>query len=100
MKSNLLRAISFNLNCLKRPGIGLLFSVAIFSLSPSSVWAQAPTVEEQNEEITKQKAIVDRFVTVLERNPRRGTSLDKIYGFHIENGTIDKLVAQYQERTV
>ena len=37
-------------------------------------------------------------MTVLERNPRRGTALDKIYGFHVENGTIEAFVKQLRER--
>ena len=28
-------------------------------------------------------------LTVLEKNPRRGTALDKIYGFHVENGSLE-----------
>ena len=33
-----------------------------------------------------------------QRNPRRGTALDKIYGFHIENGSIEAYVQELRER--
>jgi tetratricopeptide (TPR) repeat protein len=53
-----------------------------------------------DEELAKQQKIVDRFLTVLEKNPRRGTALDRVYGFHVESGTLDILVQRFQERTV
>src|SRR5205814_7509852 len=59
------------------------------------VAAQATDVDE---EFARQRQIVDRFLTVLERNPRRGTALDKVYGFHIENGSIEEFVKQLHER--
>jgi tetratricopeptide (TPR) repeat protein len=62
---------------------------------PSRAAAQPPT----DEDTARQQQIIARFVTVLERNPRRGTALDKIYGFHIENGSIEEFVKQLRERT-
>src|SRR6187399_140228 len=56
------------------------------------------TNTELDEELARQRQIVERFVGVLERNPRRGTALDRIYGFHIENGTIEKYVKDLRER--
>src|SRR5262245_40797535 len=52
--------------------------------------ADAPDAERQ---------VVDRFLTVLEKNPRRGTALDRVYGFHVERGGLDELVKRYQQRT-
>jgi tetratricopeptide (TPR) repeat protein len=37
-------------------------------------------------------------LTVLERNPRRGTALDKVYGFHIENGSIEAFCQELRQR--
>lgn len=31
----------------------------------------------------------ERFFKILETNPRRGTTLDRVYGHHIEFGTLD-----------
>src|SRR5262245_61211664 len=52
------------------------------------------TAEEQREQL-----IIKRFLSVLEKNPRRGTALDRIYGYHVERGTLDKFVATFTERT-
>ena len=35
---------------------------------------------------------------MLEKNPRKSTALDKVYGFHIENGSLDALVKRFQDR--
>ncbi|MEX2138330.1 MAG: DUF1583 domain-containing protein [Pirellulales bacterium] len=53
---------------------------------------------EADAELERQKKIIERFVSVLEKNPRRGTALDRIYGFHIEWGTLDAFVAGFRER--
>ncbi len=58
----------------------------------------ARAADEVDEELARQQAIIDRFLTVLEKNPRRGTALDRIYGFYVENGQINELVAKYAER--
>ena len=36
---------------------------------------------------------------MLDANPRRGTALDRLYGHHVERGTLDKLVEEYVKRT-
>src|SRR5262249_3030377 len=45
-----------------------------------------------------EKEVVERFFAVLERNPRRGTALDKVYAFHIEHGSLEAFVAQLRDR--
>lgn len=62
--------------------------------------AEPTASAEVDEELLKQQKIVERFLTVLEKNPRRGTALDRIYGFHVENGTLESLVKNFQDRTV
>lgn len=54
--------------------------------------------DEVDEELARQTAIIERFLTVLEKNPRRGTALDRVYGFYVENGRINELVAKYTDR--
>ncbi|HEY7329262.1 MAG TPA: tetratricopeptide repeat protein, partial [Gemmataceae bacterium] len=56
-------------------------------------WSDEPTPEEQREE-----QVIKRFLTVLEKNPRRGTALDRIYGYHVERGSLDQLIRTYRER--
>src|SRR5437867_11740343 len=68
----------------------------LLAVSPASAPAQLPG--EGDEEIARQRQIVERFAAVLERNPRRGTALDKIYGFHVENGSIEEFVKQLRKR--
>lgn len=61
-----------------------------FALMDTCVIADDASVDE--------RAIADRFATVLERNPRRGTAFDKVYGYHAEQGTLDELSQKYRDR--
>src|SRR5262245_55138658 len=60
---------------------------------------EEPATEEPSAEEAKEKAIAERFRRVLETNPRRGTALDRLYGYHVERGTLDQLVGEYVART-
>jgi tetratricopeptide (TPR) repeat protein len=89
------------------------FWLALSALAGLVVWSAAqqppkkpanpPAAEEPKDdpsaEEAKEKAIAERFRKVLETNPRRGTALDRLYGYHVERGTLDKLVGEYAERT-
>jgi tetratricopeptide (TPR) repeat protein len=46
-----------------------------------------------------ERKVMERFLSVLEKTPRRGTALDRVYGFHVERGTLDALVKRYEDRT-
>ena len=35
---------------------------------------------------------------LLEKNPRRGTALDRVYGYHVERGTLDTFIKSYHDR--
>lgn len=54
--------------------------------------------QDSDPEEAREAAIIARFVTVLEKNPRRGTALDKVYGFHVERGSLDGLIKGYREK--
>lgn len=58
---------------------------------------EKPAVDVAEEE-KKEQVAADRFLSVLEKNPRRGTALDKVYGFHVERGTLDKWLKGYRDR--
>ncbi len=45
------------------------------------------------------EATARRFFMVLERSPRRGTALDRVYDHHIEAGSFDALIKELTERT-
>ena len=62
------------------------------------VLAQALAAQDVDPEEAKEKSVAERFVTVLEKNPRRGTALDKVYGFHVERGSLDGLIKSYREK--
>ncbi|MCA9053139.1 MAG: tetratricopeptide repeat protein, partial [Planctomycetaceae bacterium] len=66
-------------------------------LTPSAT-AQVDDPGELSEEEQRQVQIAERFVTVLERSPRRGTALDRVYGHHVEFGTLDQFVESLRQR--
>ncbi len=57
------------------------------------------TAQEESPEEAQQRVTMERFLSVLEKNPRRGTALDRVYGYHIERGTLDTLIKTLTERT-
>lgn len=46
----------------------------------------------------RQARAIERFMTLLERNPRKGTALDRVYGHHVERGTVEEFVASFAEQ--
>lgn len=53
---------------------------------------KVPAAKEYSEEEQRQIDLAERFLTILAQNPRRGTALDRVYGHHIEFGTLDKFI--------
>ena len=43
-------------------------------------------------------AAQERFLSLLEKNPRRGTALDRVYGYHVERGSLDVFIKSYEDR--
>ena len=84
-------------------------ALTVLALLGWGVWSTAqppkpaPPAEEPAEEPSaedaREAAIAERFRKVLETNPRRGTALDRLYGYHVERGTIDQLIKTYTDRT-
>ena len=80
-----------------------LFAWAEWSAAqPPKRPAPPPKAEEPDDEPSaeeaRDKAVAERFRKVLETNPRRGTALDKLYGYHVERGTLDQLIGEYAGR--
>ena len=69
------------------PVSALLFVAASMALGQDS-----PTDE-------RDRAVMNRFLGVVEKAPRRGTALDRVYGYHVERGTLDAFLKAYQDRT-
>jgi tetratricopeptide (TPR) repeat protein len=80
-----------------------LFAWTAWSAAQAPKRPASPPPEEPAEDLSaeeaKEKAIAERFRKVLESNPRRGTALDRLYGYHVERGSLDKLIGEYTART-
>ena len=66
---------------------------------PAQLPGAAAKAGELDAEDLKDLAIAERFQRVLEGNPRRGTAFDRLYGYYVERGLLDRLVANYTTRT-
>jgi tetratricopeptide (TPR) repeat protein len=77
---------------------GSIGLVLILVLCGSAAWSQSDDAVDLDAEEAKQAAIAQRFASILEKNPRRGTAFDRVYGFHVEFGSLDKYVAELRER--
>ncbi|MBX3451493.1 MAG: DUF1583 domain-containing protein [Planctomycetaceae bacterium] len=77
---------------------GSIGLVLILLLCGSAVWSQSDDAVDLDADEAKQAAIAQRFASILEKNPRRGTAFDRVYGFHVEFGSLDKYVAELRER--
>lgn len=80
----------------RRPSALLL--VAVLTLSFLSPVQAQPANPSATAELDQQRAIAERFLQVLLRRPRPGTALDRVYGYHIQAGTLDQLFDQLRER--
>ncbi len=56
------------------------------------------TDPELSRDEERERKAVERFVSLLEKSPRRGTALDRVYGYHVERGTIDAFLKSYDDR--
>ena len=63
----------------------------------STAKAQAPAGTDSTTE-DRDRAVMARFLSVVEKAPRRGTALDRVYGYHVERGTLDAFAKTYQDR--
>ncbi|MGL6193760.1 MAG: tetratricopeptide repeat protein, partial [Thermoguttaceae bacterium] len=86
--------------------LGFSFIVSLKTVCGVALAADTKNTKEMNDtpeltEVEKQeKAAVDRFWTMLERAPRRGTALDRVYGYYVDSGQTDQLLAKCNQATV
>jgi len=59
----------------------------------------AAQAETESPEEMRQRRAAERFLLLLQRNPRRGTALERVYGYHVERGTLDEFVQSLRDRT-
>ncbi len=81
------------------------WQVLLETLLPATLLRAAPPiiaetsdVDELSEEEMRQIKTAERFLSILERNPRRGTALDRVYGHHVEFGSLDTFLESLRER--
>ncbi len=60
---------------------------------------QTRAADEASEEEAQQIKAAERFLTVLQKTPRRGTALDRVYGHHVEFGTLEKFLSELKDKT-
>ena len=77
--------------------LALSLAVATGVCGPTPPLAPAQDAPLSPDEQRARKAL-DRFVEILESNPRFGVALDRVYGHHVERGTIDDLTQSYRDR--
>src|SRR5262245_21538595 len=49
-------------------------------------------------EDAREQRSMERFLSLLEKKPRRGTPLDRVYGYHVERGSLDAFIKSYHDR--
>ncbi len=57
-----------------------------------SVGAQETTDDQSSTVSEQERATAERFLQVLLRRPRPGTALNRVYGFHVQNGSLDDFI--------
>ncbi len=78
------------------PKIGLcpLF-LGFFLLAPPSIaYSQDEDAEEKQANLH-----AARFLSILEKNPQRGTALEKVFVHHLQRGTLDAFILSLEKRT-
>jgi tetratricopeptide (TPR) repeat protein len=58
-----------------------------------------PVADPAAAEDAREERAMQRFLAILEKNPRRGTALDRVYAFHVERGSLDAFIKSFQDRT-
>ena len=55
--------------------------------------------EERDQEAQRDAITAQRFLTIVEKNPQRGTALEKVFAHHLQLGTLDAFVGELEKRT-
>ena len=71
-------------------------SLSASSTSQRTTENPSDTSTLEDDEVARKTA--ERFLLVLERNPRKGTALDKVVEFHVDHESLDELVTSLREK--
>jgi len=76
-----------------------LFAIALALVSSVCLFVARPTFSQNEDEAEAEaRKSAERFLFVLERNPRRGTALDKVVEFHLDHESLDELIIRLREK--
>jgi tetratricopeptide (TPR) repeat protein len=75
-----------------------LLLVILSNLSGASRLLAVDYGDSSTGDDARQAEIAERFTSILEKNPRRGTALDRVYGHQVEFGTLDKFLEELRVR--
>ncbi len=71
----------------------------ITTLSLAFAAQQLPPAASQEDDPERERVAAERFQKLLERAPKRGTAFDRVYGFHVENGSVDEYAQELQQKS-
>ena len=74
--------------------VGFATAAMCIASLPGVTWAD----DESDANEAEARKAAERFLIVLERNPRRGTALDKVVEFHLDHESLDELVTRLREK--
>ena len=69
--------------------------VAILAIA---LWNKCVFSQQENDEAL-QAATAKRFLSIVERNPQRGTALEKVFDHHLQLGTLDRFIDELKLQT-
>ncbi len=75
-----------------------MFPRACVALLAIVNWTNLAFSQQEGDEAT-QAATAKRFLQIIERNPQRGTALEKVFSYHSQRGTLDAFIGDLQQRT-
>ncbi|MCA9135481.1 MAG: tetratricopeptide repeat protein, partial [Planctomycetales bacterium] len=64
------------------------------------VFMPLPSIAQDSGPVdVRERVAVDRYLQVLLGRPRLGVALDRVYGYHVQNDTLDELQQQLSDKT-
>jgi tetratricopeptide (TPR) repeat protein len=72
------------------------FAVFFLCFLPTRAGARPQDAAAESE--TRERRSMERFLSLLEKNPPRGTPLDRVHGYHVERGSLDEFIKSYRDR--
>ncbi len=77
----------------------LLGLALVLTISYRAAGQETAPQEKVPDAVKKEQLAVERFLTLLKKTPRQGTSLDRVYGFYVDSGQLDDFVTSCREAT-